>query len=248
MTVIGDFDPAAVTARLQSTLGDWTSPTPYVRVPDPALDLPPAQFRIEAKDKQNAVAEGRLEFALRESDREYQALRLAMQIFGGSGGGSGRLWDRIREKDGLSYGVGASIGGGQYFANTDFTFNAITAPQNIDRVKSDFDDELARALRDGFTADELKRAKDAIASESRLARAQDATLGRTLLSFVERGRTPAYFGELDRLRAQLTLDEVNAAFRKYIVPGRLVFGEAGDFVGAHSAPRGNVSSGPTVPR
>ncbi len=103
-------------------------------------------------------------------------------------------------------------------------------------------------MRDGFTADELNRAKEAIASASRLARAQDATLGRTLLSFVERGKTPLYFAELDQLRAQLTLDEVDAAFRKYVVPDRLVFGEAGDFAGAHQAPRGNVSSGPTVPR
>ncbi len=231
VTVIGDFDPAAVTARLQSTIGDWTSRTAYARVPDPALDLPPAQFRIVVKDKQNAVAEGKLEFPLQESDRDFQALRLGLQIFGGSGGGSGRLWDRIREKEGLSYGVGASISGGQYNPNADFLFNAITAPQNIDRVKAAFDEELSRARRDGFTADELKRAKDAVASSSRLARAQDATLGRTLLSFVERGKTPAYFAQLDQLRAQLTLDEVNAAFRKYIVPDKLVFGEAGDFAG-----------------
>jgi zinc protease len=163
-------------------------------------------------------------------------LRLAMQIFGGSGGGSGRLWDRIREKEGLSYGVGASISGGQYSPNADFAFYAITAPQNIDRVKSAFDDELTRARRDGFTADELKRAKEAVASASRLGRAQDASLGRTLMSFVERGKTPKYFAELDALRAQMSLDDVNAAFRKYIVPEKLVFGVAGDFANAKGAP------------
>jgi zinc protease len=232
VSVIGDFDPAALTTQLQSGIGDWTSKTAFVRVPEPVIDVPPVSLRIEVKDKQNAVADGKLSFALRESDREFQALRLAVQIFGGGGGGSGRLWDRIREKEGLSYGVGAVVGGGQFDANAEWQMFAITAPQNIDRVKAAFDDETARARRDGFTADELKRAKEAIIASSRLGRAQDATLARTLESFVERGKTPKYFGELDALRAQITLDEVNAAFRKYVVPEKMVFGVAGDFANA----------------
>jgi zinc protease len=229
VAVVGDFDAAAVSSQLAAGLGDWTSKTPYTRVSQPALDIPPTTFRIDVKDKQNAAAEGRLEFALRESDREFQALRIAAQIFGGSGGGTGRLWARIREKEGLSYGVGAYISGGQYQANADWSFFAITAPQNAERVKAAFDEEYARALRDGFTADELKRAKDAIAAAARLGRAQDAALARTFVSFIDRDKTPKYFGELDALRAQITLDEVNAAFRKYVVPDRFVYGVAGDF-------------------
>ena len=230
ITAVGDFDAPALTSQLQAGFGDWTSKTAYVRVPQPALDIPPAQFRLEVKDKQNAVAGAKLEFALRESDREYQAMRLATQIFGA--GGTGRLWNRIREKEGLSYGVGAALSGGQYEANSDWQFFAITAPQNADRVRAAFDDEVARARRDGFTADELKRAKDAIVAGSRLARAQDASLGGLLESFIERGKTPMYFAELEALRAQITLDEVNAAFRKYVVPEKMVFGVAGDFANA----------------
>ena len=232
VAAIGDFDAPMLTSQLQSGFGDWISRTAYTRVPEPALDLPPANFRLEVKDKQNAVAEGKLEFALREADREYQAMRLAAQIFGGSGGGSGRLWDRVREKEGLSYGVGASLSGGQFDANAEWSMFAITAPQNIDRVKAAFDDEMARARRDGFTAEELKKAKEAIVASNRLSRAQDVALARALESFVTRDKTPKYFAELDALRAQITLDEVNAAFRKYVVPEKMVFGVAGDFANA----------------
>ena len=234
VAAVGDFDANALTAQLTTGLGDWVSNTAFTRVPEPALDIPPTQFRIEVKDKQNAVAAGKLEFALRESDRDYQALRIATQIFGASG--TGRLWNRIREKEGLSYGVGAYVTGGQFDANSNWGMEAITAPQNIDRVKAAFDDELARARRDGFTADEMKRAKDAIAAANQLTRAQDASLARTLLSFVERGQTPKYFADLDAIRAQVTLAEVNAAFRKYVVPEKLVFGVAGDFANAKGAP------------
>ena len=234
VTAIGEFDAPALMSQLQTGFGDWTSKTAYTRVPQPALEIPSTTFRIEVKDKQNAAASGKLEFALRESDREYQALRLATQIFGA--GGTGRLWNRIREKEGLSYGVGARISGGQFEANSDWSFFAIAAPQNADRVKAALDDEIARARRDGFTADELKRAKESIASGSRLARAQDGSLAALLESFIERGKTPLYFAELDALRAQITLDEVNAAFRKYVVPEKLVYGAAGDFANAKGAP------------
>jgi zinc protease len=238
VVAVGDFDGAALTSQLQKSLADWTSKAAYVRVPEPALALAPTQLKIEVKDKQNAVAAGKLEFALRDSDREYQALRLAAQIFGGGGGGSGRLWDRVREKEGLSYGVGAFLSGGQFNANADWTLFAIAAPQNMDRVKLAFDEEMQRSRRDGFTADELKRAKEAIAASNRLVRAQDASLAGALESFVERDKTPLYFAELDNLRAQVTLDEVNAAFRKYVVPDRLVFGMAGDFANAKGAVAG----------
>ena len=232
---IGDFDAGTLTPELSRLFGDWTSKTAYQRVPDPYVVIPPTQIRIEVKDKQNAVAQEKTEFALREEDREYQALRVASQIFGGSGGGSGRLWDRVREKDGLSYGVGAYLSGGQFNAHAEWHMVAITAPQNIEKVHAAFDEELARARRDGFTAEELKRAKEAITAASRLARAQDATLAGALVSFVERDKTPHYFAELDALRAQLTLAEVNAAFRKFVLPEKMVYGEAGDFASVKRA-------------
>jgi len=242
VTAVGDFDPATFSAQVQKDLGDWTSKTAYVRVPQPVYDVPPADFRIDVKDKQNAVISGRLQVPLREDEREYQALRLAAQIFGGSGGGSGRLWDRVREKDGLSYGVGGSLSGGQFNRHADWTMSAIAAPQNVAGVRTAFAEEIARARRDGFTAAELERAKSAIAASSRLARAQDGSLAGALDSFVERAKTPLYFAELDALRAQITLDEVNAAFRKYVVPEKMVFGVAGDFTSVAAAPRATQSA------
>ena len=246
VSAVGDFDAPALTAQLQQGLADWTSRTPFTRVPLPYVAVATSQFRIEVKDKQNAFSFGQLTFPLRESDREYQALRLGMQIFGGSGGGTGRLWDRIREKDGLSYGVGATVSGGAFNANARWSVYAISANQNADRVKAALEQELARARHDGFTDDELKRAKESMIASSRLARAQDGALEGALVSFVERGKTPKYMAELDDLRARITLDEVNAAFRKYIVPEQIVYAVAGDLAGAGATAPGTPAAGPTV--
>ena len=231
VTAVGDFDAPALNSQLAQGIGGWASPAAFTRVPVPYVDVAPADFKIEVKDKQNAFSFGQIGFPLRESDRDFQALRLGLQIFGGSGGGSGWLWDRIREKEGLSYGVGAGVNGGQFNANAKWFFYAISAPQNASRVRGALGQELARARRDGFMADELERAKSAIISSSRLGRAQDGALAGLLVVIVERGLTPKYLADLDALRAQITLDEVNAAFRKYVVPDRMAFAVGGDLAG-----------------
>ena len=235
VAAVGDFDAPALTAQLAGGLGGWASPVAYTRVPMPYADVAPANFTIEIKDKQNAFSFGELGFPLREADREFQALRLGMQIFGGSGGGTGRLWDRIREKEGLSYGVGSGVNGGQFNANAKWFFYAISAPQNAAKVQTALQQELARARKDGFTTAELQSAKDAILSTGRLGRAQDGSLAGLLDYVVERGTTPAYLAELDALRTRITLDEVNAAFRKYVQPERIAFAVGGDLAGAKAA-------------
>ena len=235
VAAVGDFDAAALRAQLAEGLGSWASPVAFTRVPLPYVDVAAANFTIEVKDKQNAFSFGQIGFPLRESDRDFQALRLGMQIFGGSGGGTGWLWDRIREKEGLSYGVGAAVNGGQFNANAKWIFYAISAPQNAARVRGSLDQELARARRDGFSAVELSSAKEAIAAEGRLRRAQDGALAAALVSLVERGQTPKYLAEVEALRAQIGIGEVNAAFRKYVMPERIAFAVGGDLAGAAAA-------------
>ncbi|MEO6896548.1 MAG: insulinase family protein, partial [Caldimonas sp.] len=142
------------------------------------------------------------------------------------------------------YGVGSTVSGGLFERHADWNLFAIAAPQNVAGVRKAFAEETARARRDGFTADELQRAKDAIGASSQLARAQDGVLAGALESFVERGKTPMYLAELDALRSGLTLDEVNAAFRKFVVPDKLVYGVAGDFanVGGAAAKAGGAGA------
>ncbi len=229
VSVVGDFDSADIKRIVEKDLAGWSSPKPYTRVPRPWYDLPAKQFKIETKDKQNALMLVKTTQALREEDRQFQALRLATSIFGGGAAGGSRLTDRIRQKDGLSYSVGAFAVGGQYNANATWEAEGIFAPQNEAHVQSDFYDELDRARRDGFTQDELDHANASIRSELRLSRAQDSTLVGVIEGLIERDKRFDYLDQVQQMRDSLSLDEVNAAFRKYVSPDHLVFGVAGDF-------------------
>jgi zinc protease len=230
-TAVGDIDVAAVRSALEAALGDWRAPAagalPYVRVPTPLVAVPPARLVLPTPDKQNANLLATLSLPLNDLQPEYPALTLANQIFGGQG--NGRLWTRIREKDGLSYDVGSGVSWNAFEANSRWYASAIFAPQNQARVETAFREELERSLKDGFTQKELDEARTGLLNERRLARAQDAAVTGGLAENLRLGRSFARSQQVDDAMAALTLDQVNAAWRRHVDPAKIVFAWGGDF-------------------
>ncbi|MFI4888836.1 MAG: M16 family metallopeptidase, partial [Burkholderiales bacterium] len=74
ISIVGDFDPAAVRADLQRLFGAWSSPSRYARVPDPLVAKRAAAMPIETPDKANAFLIGETAFALNDKDPDYPAL------------------------------------------------------------------------------------------------------------------------------------------------------------------------------
>jgi zinc protease len=229
-SAVGDFDPAAVRAALQSALGDWKTGVPFVRVPRPLIEVPPTTLTLATPDKQNANLVVRLPVPLSDNDADYPALMMANYLLGG--GGSSRLWRRIREADGLSYGVYSNVAWSQHEPNSDWGVTAIYAPQNRARIEAALREELARAGKDGFTAQELTEGKQGLLNFRRLGRAQDEGLAGALANNLYLDRTFAVSAKVDAALGALTLEQVNAALRKYIDPKRFVIAFAGDFKAA----------------
>jgi zinc protease len=226
-SAVGDFDANAVKQALDSAFGQWRSPSTFVRVPRPLTPLPPTRLVFQTPDKQNAVFALRSRLPVNDTDPDYAALTLGNFILGR--GGDSRLWKRIREKEGLSYDVRTDIGWNSFEPNSPFEGSAIYAPQNRDKVEQAVREEIARALKDGVTAQEVEAAKRALLSFRRLSRAQDETLASTLASNLYLNRTFAYSQQVDEALAALTVDRVNAALRRYVKPDQFVSGVAGDF-------------------
>jgi len=224
---VGDFDPEAVKALLAELFGDWKSAKGYKRVPNPSYAMTPTQLRFETPDKANAFFLAQVRFPLQDSDPDYAAFLLANHAFGG--GSNSVLWRRVREKEGVSYGVGSGFNASMYEPSAVWRANAIYAPQNVGRLEQAVREELARVSRDGFTAEQLKDAKNGLLQRRRLERAQDNFLANGLAAQLEIDRTYAYAEKIDREIEALTPEQVNAAFRKYIDASKVVFVYAGDF-------------------
>ena len=222
----GDIDVAAVRSALQQAFGDWRTGAPYTRVPDPLVNLPPLRRVLSTPDKQNATLLARLPIPLSDNDADYPALMMANYLLGT--GGSSRLWKRIREREGLSYDVHTRIAWGQRDRHSEWSAGAIFAPQAAGKVEQAFRDEIARALREGFGAAELAEGRRGLLGFRRLSRAQDATLAGALAANLDLERTFAVSQRVDAALEALTVDQVNAALRKYLKPADLVLVIAGD--------------------
>ena len=225
--VSGQFDPATMNNLAADLFGDWKSPVPFTRVPISYHKVAPADRKIETPDKQNAVFVAGMNVRLTDDDPDYAAVVIANYIFGGSGGS--RLFKRIRDKEGLSYGIGSGFGVPQKDDGATFTVFAISNPTNAPKVEASFKDELARTIKDGFTAEEVAAAKKSWLEEEMIGRSQEGAL-LTALTVCERfDRTLKWNEALEARVAALTPEQVTAAFRRYVDPSAMSYVKAGDF-------------------
>lgn len=223
----GDLDPVEVRRALEAAFGDWKSPMPFTRVPTPLYAQAPERLVFKTPDKQNAVLAVREPLAMNDLDADYPAVMLGNFMLGS--GGDSRLWKRVREREGLSYSIFSYVSWSNFEPNSLWQGGAIFAPQNRDKVEQGFREEVARALQEGFTPEEVESAKKALLNFRRLSRAQDGTLAATLAGNEFLGRTFDISQKVDEALAGLTAEQVNAAMRRHLKPQDFVWGVAGDF-------------------
>lgn len=169
----------------------------------------------------------RRQFRMSEKHPDYPALAMAVRILGN--GPNSRLWTRIREKEGLSYEVSASIDASASRDDASIDIDASLAPQNLQRLEAALQEEIQRALAHGFTQQELDDARRS-RQESRLAYLNDEDNIVSLLSDqLYSGTDMSEWLNDDAKLASLTLDEVNAAFRKWFSPDKALTIAAGSF-------------------
>ena len=227
LAIVGDFDPVEARALAERLFGSWTSPSPYARVADPFRATQPVVRTIETPDKANAVLVGGMAIPMSDRAPDYPAMMIAERILGGAT--ESRMFAVVRQKLGLSYGVGTWLDEGRLDDNSTFGVYAIYAPENLEKVRAAVSAEIAQALEKGYTEEEVENAKRAMLEDRKSARAQDSTLAGSLVSQAFLGRTWAFSGDLDRAIGAVTVEQANAALRKYLKPADLATFLAGDF-------------------
>ena len=160
VSAVGDFDPAELGRLLTAELAGWSSKAPYARLVDRLWQAPPTREQIDTKDKEMALITAGAELALGDDSPDAPALAVASQIFGGSTGS--RLWMRLRERDGFSYGVWGGLYPGDEDPVGNLVMGAILAPQNLAKARAAFAEEIARLRDQGVTADEVAVAQQAL--------------------------------------------------------------------------------------
>lgn len=228
--LVGDFDSATVKAQIENLFGDWKSNQNYVRLKAEPKPAKPEVIQLEAPDKANAFFVAALPLALQDTQADFVPLQLANRVLGG--GFKSRLLDRLRQKDGLSYGARSQLSASSFEPSGMWVMYAIYAPQNLSKLKTAVQEELARFVKDGVTAEELVDAKKGLQEERKIDRAQDSELAAGHVARAAANRTLAFVEKIDAQIEAATLEEVNAAIRKSFDPAKFLNVYAGDFVAA----------------
>ena len=228
ISVVGDFVEAAVRKSISTNFGTWKSPMPFKRIKAVFQEISPSINAIKTPDKANALFLAGQNLQLQETDADYPALLLGNYLLGG-GFLSSRLAVRIRQKEGISYGVGSSVAGSPFDKSGNFMTYAIYAPENAQKLEKAFYEEIEKVVNEGFTADELKAAKSGWLQSRSVSRSQDNELSSKLNNYLYYDRTLAFDAEFDKKVEALTAEQVNATMKKFIDPKKISIVKAGDF-------------------
>ena len=192
--VVGDFEPSEIMPILAKTFEGWKAEKPYARIERPfQADLKPERVTILTPDKENAIYLAGLSLPIKDDNPDYPALLIGNFILGG-GGLSSRIADRLRQKDGLSYGAGSCFGASPLDPRADLMINAIYNPINVAKVVTGVDEELERLLRDGVTTAELDGAKTGYLQQQQNQRTNDMAITGALAENLYRGADHAVPG------------------------------------------------------
>ncbi len=228
---IGNVKSEEVKAFIEKEFGDFQAKHAYAKIQNPHAPNKEVNEDVLTPDKKNAMTYGGLGVKLSEYHKDYPAMNIAGTILGG-GFLNSRIAERLRQKDGVSYGAGAGFqgDGDQVDQNSQMFLYAIYAPENYDKVQLGFKEEIARFIKDGITEEELRNAVNGWIQEQNVSRAKDNELSSVLNNNIFYGRDMEYQKEMEAKVAKLTVADVNAAIKKYVKPfEKWTVVNAGDF-------------------
>jgi len=217
VSISGDFDPAAMEARLRAAFEGL----PAVKIAparhDDFAGPKPGVYFIDKED----VNQSNIEIVGLGTDRrnpDVPALAVMNEILGGSF--ASRLFQKVRTELGLAYAVGGSYG---YAWDHPGTFRAEVLTKSATTVDAT---NAALAEIDGlttrpFTDEELARAKDNILNSFlfRYDTREKVLAERVRLEFY--GYPADYLETYRAALEKVTVDDLNAVAKKYIHPGKL---------------------------
>ncbi|HEX2073798.1 MAG TPA: pitrilysin family protein [Geodermatophilus sp.] len=223
LVLVGDLDPGAATDVVAAALEGWTGDgTAVTAPPAPA----PAPGDLQVVDRPGAVQSNlRLGGAApSRTDPDLPAVRLANMVFGGYF--SSRLVENIRERRGYTYSPRSSVD--HLAAASSFLVEADVATEVTGPAFLETWYELGRMALLPVTEAELDGARRYVLGSMALSTATHAGLASTLSALVGAGLAPDWIVEHQRALAAVTVEEVQAAARRYLHPVGLTAVVVGD--------------------
>ncbi|HEY1262405.1 MAG TPA: pitrilysin family protein, partial [Terriglobales bacterium] len=156
--IVGDFDSAAMEAKLRQLFGSWQKGPPLPKVEIAFNSAKPGYYLVPKEDV-NQSSIRMVGMGIRRDSPDYYAAEVFNEAFGGSS--TSRLVRNIRSAQGLAYSVGGGIGTAFDHPGILRLVMGTKSQTTIESIQSLFQ-QIDNLKTKPFSEDELKRAKDAI--------------------------------------------------------------------------------------
>jgi zinc protease len=227
LALVGDLDTDLAIASAARAFGGWAAESEMAD--DSRLEpaSPPADRRVLVVPMLNK-AQADIAYGFVAISPAYFAFSLMNNIFGQYSMG-GRLGDSIRERQGMAYYVSSSLDAS--VIPGPLMIRAGVGPSNVDRAIASIDHEVATLAADGPTDEELAESKQYLVGSMPRTLETNAGIASYLQMMEFFGLGLDYDVRVpERVRA-VTRDEVHAAARRVLDPGKAALVVAGPYDG-----------------
>lgn len=229
LVMTGDLDMSTLEAAIKQSYSGWSGGASIVRSAKTALSDVPQQNKVQEvamADKTSVSVVMGQASGLRYSDPDYQALRLATAILGS--GFTGRLMANVRDKEGLTYDVGASLAN-DMFNEGDWKISASFAPELLEKGIASTRRQLDLWYSAGVTLAEIESRKSNLIGAFKVNLATTGGMADNLLAAVNRGYEINWLDDFPVKIKAIRAEQVNAVIKKYLKPVDMVLIKAGTF-------------------
>lgn len=229
VAIVGDVEPAKAVEMIKQRFADWKAEgaKPVMEIPTVPLQSEPKTEVINMPDKSEATIVFGHASPLKRKDKDYYAFRLANQVLGGAGALASILGDEIREKSGLAYDVystfDAGRGAGPWWAG--LGVNPVNVDKSIGMLKS----EMTKFAKTGATKKQFEDARNFMIGYFPIALETNSGLANMLVNAEFYGLGLDYIRDFAKIYRSVTLEQANAAARKYLHPDKSTLVIAGPY-------------------
>jgi zinc protease len=224
LVAAGDVDASEAQTEIGKAFAGWAGGQDFVRPAAPAALTAAREVSVPLADKPSVSVLLGQPTGMRYRDPDALALRVGTAILGR--GFTGRLMGTVRDKEGLTYNIGAAMADDS-IVDGSWDISASFAPALLDKGIASTRRELDKWWKDGVTDRELTERKQGLVGGYLVGLSTTAGLANTLLTNVQRGYDVSWlFGYPEAVNA-LTRDQINAAIKKHLNPSVMVLVKAG---------------------
>jgi zinc protease len=224
LVVVGDVNDADTQADVAKAFSGWSGGQDYLRAAKPAAPAAASQITVPLADKPSVNVLFGQASGLRYSDPDNLPLRIGTAILGR--GFTGRLMSTVRDKEGLTYNIGARMGDDSIVDGL-WEISASFAPTLLGKGVESTRRELNKWWKDGITEQELASRKQGVVGSYFVSLSTTEGLAETLVANAQRGYAPSWLDGYAKAVKAVTRDQVNAAIKAHINPTAMILVEAG---------------------